>query len=89
MGVDVWFPKGIADVIKAGACLALDGAKRQGGDLLFLAGVLAMAKHNAQSVGINWPALIHEIESASTEEEQRLLNRALALGPGARIGPGA
>ena len=58
MSRDVYFARDVRAHILAGVVLVIRCARRQGGDPQYIAGVLALAEHNALSVGLDWPEVL-------------------------------
>jgi len=82
---EVLFRDEVGARLLAGVVLVVRGAQRQGGDPQFVAGVLALAEHQAIAEGLDWAGLLDQARAALGADVGRLIDAALTLAPGARI----
>jgi len=54
----------IQATILAGVVLTIRCARQQGSDPRFVAGVLAIAEHNAHALGLDWPGILDDLFAA-------------------------
>lgn len=59
--------------------LTIRSVQVQGGNLQFIAGVLALAQNSAISEGLNWPQMLDEIKGALDASTVPLLENALSV----------
>ena len=60
MARELVFKEEIGAAILAGVVLTVRAAQHQGSDPRFIAGVLAMAEHNALALGLDWGAILDD-----------------------------
>ena len=80
MGLDEFRTTTIGEVrrsILAGATLAMETAKSQGMcNADFCAGILAMARYQAMSLGVSWPGVVNDVRSSLGSDMAGLLDGA-------------
>lgn len=75
------FAADVKAAVLAGVVLTVRCAQ-QAGNVQFVAGILAMAEHNAIALGANWPAILKEARCALGADTAALIDAAMQLDDG-------
>lgn len=82
MGISIVNKSEVRAAILAGLVLTVRCAQVRRGDPHFIAGVLAMAEHQAVTFDLSWPALLDRARAVLGGDVGGLIDAALALEPG-------
>lgn len=77
--VNLLLTSDVQGYVLAGVVLAMRGARHQGGNLKYLAGVLSQAEHTCLAVQGDWPALLGQARGLLGAGQRDLLDEVLRL----------
>jgi hypothetical protein len=78
--MDVWFSSDLRAVVLAGVVLSVRTARAQGlGNVEFVAGILALAEHQALAFKVSWPDVLCDVRQVLGDGYAGLLDGSVAL----------